>query len=320
MSMPLLLAVLGASLGLAASFAASAWQRHRQGGRAALRLAHLVGHQKAGPLERLPAADNALFADEAAGRAARARDWLRNRARRIGGTGKLAMIGAIVLVSAAVSAGLVHTLAPFGPRLNALALIVPPLAVGWILVSQFRRRWQIAFLNGFADAIDLVIRAVRSGIPVSEAIRTAGQEIEDPVRTEFRAISDALDLGIDLKDALRQAAIRIDLADFDFLVTALILQRETGGTLAETLENLSSVLRRRKELRLKVKAMTAEGRMSAVIIGCIPLVAAAGMSFFAPDHMRLLLQPGGGRTMLGCGIGFLLSGVTVIHFLTRVRP
>ncbi|WP_051328773.1 type II secretion system F family protein [Geminicoccus roseus] len=253
--------------------------------------------------------------------------WLERLRQRIGqhavGIGGLPMIWlvAVVVIATFILSLLTLNFLDASGSVVAISLtMLCPLLAGTLLHGQLKRRWQLAFLNGFADAIELVIRASRSGIPISEAIRVAGQEIADPVRSEFRLISNALDLGIDLKDALRTAASRVCLPDFDFLVTALILQRETGGQLAETLENLATILRRRKELRLKIKAMTAEGRMSAVVVGAIPLVAAAAMYFLDPGHIERLLVPGAGRSMLYVGIGLLAAGIAIIHFLTRVRP
>jgi tight adherence protein B len=185
---------------------------------------------------------------------------------------------------------------------------------------QLKRRWQIAFLNNLADAIDLMVRAVRSGIPVAEAIRTAGREINEPVRSEFQRIADSIDLGIDLKEALRAAADRIRLPDFDFLVVALIIQRETGGQLAETMEGLSLILRRRKELRMKIRAMTAEGRMSAFIVSAMPIAAGTGMYLMDPDHVGRLFEPGTGQTMLYSAVTLMGVGIAVVFQMTKVKP
>ena len=185
---------------------------------------------------------------------------------------------------------------------------------------QLKRRWQITFLDNLADAIDLVVRAVRSGIPVSEAIRVAGKEINEPVRTEFQQIADSIDLGIELKDALRTAAERIRLPDFDFFVVTLVIQRETGGQLAETLEGLSVVLRRRKELRMKIRAMTAEGRMSATIVAAMPIAAGLGMYLMDPDHIGRLFEPGTGQTMFYGALGLMGLGIAVTFQMTKVKP
>ena len=211
----------------------------------------------------------------------------------------------------------------------AVAGLDPPtallagLAVGAIAavlaLRELDRRWQIAFLENFNDAIELIIRAVRSGIPVNEAIRQAGSEVNEPVMGEFRRIADSIDLGVDMRDALRQAADRVALADFDFFVVCLVLQRETGGQLTDTLEGLTHILRRRKEIRLKVRSLTAEGRMTAMIVGALPVVVAALMYLLDPDHILRLTEPGLGRGMLYYGLGSMAVGVFVINQLTRVE-
>jgi tight adherence protein B len=193
------------------------------------------------------------------------------------------------------------------------------LAVAVLALRELDRRWQIAFLENFNDAIDLIIRAVRSGIPVNEAIRQAGNEVNEPVMSEFRRIADSIDLGVDMRDALRQAADRVALSDFDFFVVCLVLQRETGGQLTETLEGLTHILRRRKEIRLKVRALTAEGRMTAMIVGALPVVVAGLMYMLDPDHIMRLTEPGLGRGMLYYGLGSMAVGVLVINQLTRVE-
>lgn len=318
MSTALLLAGLGALLGFAVACAASAW--HGRQPRAAQRLQPYLGRSRVMPARTGAQVAVDLFAAESAGIIGRWRDAVVRQSVRIGGMQAIWMLGLVAGLTFLGALWLLCIVQPYGIAIGAVFASGAAVLVVLALHSQLNRRWQIAFLNVFADAIDLVIRAVQSGIPVSDAIRTVGREVEEPVRSEFRAISDALDLGIDLPDALRRAADRIRLPDFDFLVTALVLQRETGGSLADILQGLSAILRRRKELRLKIKAVTAEGRMSAKIVGAIPLVAAGAMYAFDPDQIGRLLEPGGGRTMLYCAIGFLAAGMTTVHFMTRVRP
>ena len=287
--------------------------------RAALRLKTIIVRGSAENAQS-PSNTPSLFLGNRSSYLITANLFVRSNIERIGGTRQSINILLLMAVFAFLAIWFVMTLDPFPPVLNVAFVLVCPSMAGFLLFNVLRRRWEIRFLNGFAEAIELVIRAFRSGIPVSEAIRVAGREISDPVRSEFRTISDALDLGIDLKDAMRAAADRVRLPDFDFLVTALVLQRETGGQLAETLENLSTILRKRKELRLKIKAITAEGRMSAIIVGMIPIVATLAMYFLDPHHIERLFVPGSGRTMLYCGVAFLAAGIAVTHLLTRIRP
>jgi Flp pilus assembly protein TadB len=223
--------------------------------------------------------------------------------------------GSLALVAAAGFAAL----AGLAPATALLAGLAVGVVAAVLALRELDRRWQVAFLENFNDAIELIIRAVRSGIPVNEAIRQAGSEVNEPVMSEFRRIADSIDLGVDMRDALRQAADRVALPDFDFFVVCLVLQRETGGQLTDTLEGLTHILRRRKEIRLKVRSLTAEGRMTAMIVGALPIVVAGMMYMLDPDHIMRLTQPGLGRAMLYYGLGSMAVGIFVINQLTRVE-
>ncbi len=120
------------------------------------------------------------------------------------------------------------------------------------LVARFRQR----FLDGFPALIDLIVRAVRAGVPVTHVIHSASSEVNEPLRTEFRIMGDSLQVGLDLEEVLAVAVERIGIADFSFFCVCLLLQRETGGQLGETLENLSGIVRTRREIRQKTKALT----------------------------------------------------------------
>ena len=124
----------------------------------------------------------------------------------------------------------------------------------------------------FPDALDLVRRGVKAGLPVNEALAVAGREIADPVGSEFRRALDQVQIGVQMIDALQQTSDRVRVADFRFLVVALALQQKTGGSLAETLGNLSGVIRARKALRLKARALSAEAKASAAVLAVLPFV------------------------------------------------
>ncbi|WP_148294242.1 type II secretion system F family protein [Azospirillum sp. B506] len=202
--------------------------------------------------------------------------------------------------------------------LVALALAVAAAPVGGrMTLHSLAARRRRAFLEGLPDAIDLIVRSVRAGIPVTAAMTLVGQEVQEPVRGEFKRLSDAVAIGIDLKEALDRAAERISLPDFDFFVICLMIQRETGGQLAETLQNLSDILRRRKDLRRKQRALTAEGRVSAKIVAAIPFVAGFGLFVLNPAYARKLIDdPTGNRMLLAASVALGL-GLLVIARMTR---
>lgn len=148
-----------------------------------------------------------------------------------------------------------------------VGLLLPHLAV-----SRMMKKRTDKFTRLFPDAIELMVRGLRSGLPVTETIKNCGTEIDDPVGIEFRRMSDNIRLGKTLDEALWDASKVLDTPDFKFFVISLAVQKETGGNLAETLGNLADILRKRTQMKLKIKAMSAEGRASAIIVGSLPFV------------------------------------------------
>lgn len=149
----------------------------------------------------------------------------------------------------------------------AVSIAGPHMIVGRMIDKRLNN-----FTSLFPEAIDLIVRGLRSGLPVNESMNTVGREIEDPVGVEFRTVGDAMRLGQTLDEALWAAAKRVDTPDFKFFVISLSVQKETGGNLAETLENLSDILRRRQQMKLKIRALSSEGRASAYIVGALPFI------------------------------------------------
>jgi tight adherence protein B len=148
-----------------------------------------------------------------------------------------------------------------------VGLLLPHLAI-----SRMMKKRMLTFNHIFPDAIELMVRGLKSGLPVTETIKNCGTEIDDPVGIEFRSMSDNIRLGKTLDEALWDAAKVLDTPDFKFFVISLSVQKETGGNLAETLSNLADILRKRLQMKLKIKAMSAEGRASAIIVGSLPFV------------------------------------------------
>src|SRR6202030_1817355 len=151
---------------------------------------------------------------------------------------------------------------------GGMAAVVAPV----VLLRVAQSRYQNLFLDVFPDALDLIGRGVKAGLPVNEALRVAGHEIADPVGSELRRAVDQVQIGVQMIDALQETADRVRVADFRFLVVALSLQSKTGGSLAETLANLSKVIRARKALRLKARALSSEAKASAAVLAVLPFV------------------------------------------------
>ena len=178
-------------------------------------------------------------------------------------------------------------------------------------------RYQRQFLDAFPDAIDLIVRAVKAGLPALDAIDLAAREVAFPVGTEFQKVLDDTRIGVPMADALSHAADRIRVPDFRFFVASIVLQRRTGGGLAETLVNLSTLIRQRRTLRLKARALTAESKASATLISIMPFVSGAGLYLVKPDMMSLLFVDHRGRFMLGVAIVSLLLGIATMSAIIR---
>lgn len=227
--------------------------------------------------------------------------------------GRFAVICALVALSIAIVA-FMKGVAPLGAILLGLlwGLWFPYLYVG-MKVKQRQAR----FSKLFPEAIGLIVRGLKAGLPVTETMLVVGREVSDPVGEEFRRVSDQIRLGQPIEEALWALARKLDLAEFNFLVITLSVQRETGGNLAETLENLEEILRKRQQMRLKVKAMSSEAKASAGIIGSLPFVMSAILFFVSHDYIMSLFTSGLGHIMLAGGIISMLMGVFVMAQMIR---
>lgn len=228
----------------------------------------------------------------------------------------LVTVALLVFVVVALSQFLFLTIRPELTLLISLACSVGSMALAYRMMLS---RYRVRFLGVFPDALDLIIRAVRAGVPVAHAIRTAGDELEEPVASQFRIMGDALRVGIDMQDVMDEAVTRIDIPDFTFFTVCLSLQRETGGHLSETLENLAGIIRARRELRLKTRALTAEGRLASKVIAAVPFAILGTLSLASPGYMDVMLQSETGRMMLWVSAGLLVSGLLIIRKISTLE-
>lgn len=204
--------------------------------------------------------------------------------------------------------------------LLGVALAPAPAAIGGVIgFTLMVRRYRNRFLNAFPDALDLIIRAVRAGVPVVHAIMTAGKELPYPVGREFRLMGDALRLGMDQMDVMDTASKRIGVPDFRYFVVCLQLQRETGGPLADTLENLSNIIRARRELRLKTRALTAQGRAASKIIAMVPLVVMGALKLVGPDYVNVLFETPVGQRILAIAGTMVFVGLIIIARMSKLE-
>jgi tight adherence protein B len=239
---------------------------------------------------------------------------------RLAKTGYEISVGQYMLVT--VGASLVFTLpvmifSRFGWLANLLFGAALGVFLPHYLVGRIGRRRVARFNAVFPEAIDLIVRALRAGLPVTEAIINAGQEIGDPVGTEFRGIEAGMRLGRDLDSLLWDIAKRITMPEFRFFIIALNVQRETGGNLAETLNNLSEVLRRRRAMRAKARAMASEARASTMILGSLPVLVTVILMITSPSYISPMFTDIRGLLMLAVAVGMLLIGITIMIKMAR---
>ncbi len=179
---------------------------------------------------------------------------------------------------------------------------LPHFVIGKLITRRVNK-----FTSKFPDAIELMVRGLRSGLPVSETIGIVANEIPDPVGVEFRAVSDKMKLGRTMEAALQETADRLGTAEFQFFVISLQIQRETGGNLAETLSNLADVLRKRAGMKLKIRAMSSESKASAYIIGALPFIVFGLIWFINGQYMQnFFVDP---RLMIAGGVGMVWMSI-----------
>jgi tight adherence protein B len=182
----------------------------------------------------------------------------------------------------------------------------------WLL-GFLRRRRQNVFLNDFADAIDVMVRGLKAGLPVSDAMKIIAAESGAPVGPEFSEVVEGQRIGITIDQGIERMYERIPLAEVNFLAIVMAIQQKTGGNLSEALGNLSKVLRDRKKMKAKIRAISQEAKSSAAIIGALPFVIMGGLTVLNPTYLNPLFYTSVGNMLLiGCGL-WMLTGVLVIR-------
>ena len=239
---------------------------------------------------------------------------------RLARTGKEISLGVYVLfslVTAGFSLLVIQNFVGLPLALSLLAglllgVVLPHLFIGFMIKRRKKK-----FLGNFPDAIDVLIRGLKAGLPAAESMRIVGAEMGGPVAQEFTRITDGLKMGGEFDDILWSAAERIELPEFNFFVITLTIQRETGGNLGETLENLSDMLRKRRQVKLKVKALSSEAKASAIIIGSLPFALFGILYLLNQEYVMTLFTHPKGPWLIGIGFASLGTGVGVMAKLVR---
>lgn len=230
--------------------------------------------------------------------------------KRLEMTGKGWSVGQYGLVTLCLALVVTAALAIKGLPILLALLVGLAIGVGLphFMVGFFINRRVDKFTAKFPDAIELLVRGLRSGLPITETIGVVGAEVDGPVGEEFRSISDKMKIGRTLDQALQETADRLGTPEFQFFCITIAIQRETGGNLAETLANLADVLRKRAQMKLKIRAMSSESKASAYIIGSLPFIVFMLIWFISGEYMqkffideRLMIAGGGGIVWMSIG-------------------
>lgn len=193
-----------------------------------------------------------------------------------------------------------------------LALAVPHFTVGFLMNKRIKD-----FTTKFPEAIELLVRGLKSGLPVGETLSVVSREIPGPVGEEFKMVTEKIKIGKTMEDALQDTADRLGTPEFQFFVITLAIQRETGGNLAETLSNLADVLRKRAQMKLKIRAMSSESKASAYIVGSLPFVVFGLVWSVNPKYLggffyepRLMIAGVIGMVWMAIGVAIMAKMVS----------
>lgn len=223
------------------------------------------------------------------------------------------LLTALVLIAFVAAAFAAQLIGPAG----WLALPVLATMLARMVFGFYGHRRQMRLYEQMPDALAMIVRAVRAGLPVTEALRSVGQEAAAPTAAEFMRLSNDLAVGISLQDALVAMAERTGLQEYRFFAVALALQGQTGGNLAETLENLADVVRKRVALRARGFALAAEARMTAGVLISLPFITGGALAFMAPAYIAVLFTNPQGQKMLLLGIVLLGLGIATMRTMIR---
>ncbi|MEO0392871.1 MAG: type II secretion system F family protein [Pseudomonadota bacterium] len=223
------------------------------------------------------------------------------------------LAGLLALVAAALA-----LLFKQGPMMLLLVAVVTGLGLPMLVLAFLGRRRQKQFLTNLPDALDVMVRGLKAGLPVNEALAMIGREFKGPIAREFAIVTDEQAAGFSLGDALERCAKRMPLPEMNMLAIAIAIQAQTGGSLSETLQNLSDVIRARFKLKRKVSAMTSEAKASAGIIGSLPFLLSATIVVVAPEYMNPMFDTLLGNMLATGAFIWMMMGIGVmikmIHF------
>ena len=195
------------------------------------------------------------------------------------------------------------------------------LAAAYLLprmwVKRKRKKYQSLFLDELPNAVEAIVRGVKTGLPLNDSIRVVAKDAKEPVRSEFGRVLDQQAFGMSMSEAVGVLLDRVPLAEVNFFVVVITVQQQSGGNLSEALSNLAKVLRNRKKMKQKIKAMSSEAKASASIIGSLPFVVGTLVSVVSPAYLGPLFFTPLGQIWLGVGVFMLALGIFVMNRMVQ---
>ena len=196
--------------------------------------------------------------------------------------------------------------------ISVFVLLIGTFGLPNIAIKQMAKSRQKKFTQNFANALDIMVRGVKSGLPVGECLKIIARETEDPIAQSFQLLVEGQNIVIALQEQLERGVERMPTAEFKFFTIVLLIQQQTGGNMADTLEGLSSILRERKNMREKVKALSSEAKASTAIIGSLPFCVAGMIALINPDYIGILFTETIGIAMLVGGLCWMGIGIFIM--------
>ena len=196
--------------------------------------------------------------------------------------------------------------------LAMLVGVMGTIGLPQLVLARLRVRRKNKFVANFPNAIDIIVRGIKAGLPLGDTIRIASTESEEPVKSEFRRIVESLSLGLTLPEAVERMAKRVPITETNFFSIAIAIQGKSGGNLSEAIGNLSRVLRERKKMRGKISAMSMEAKASAVIIGAVPFLVVGALYVSSPHYVSLLWTTSHGRMISIIALCWMTIGVAMM--------
>lgn len=236
--------------------------------------------------------------------------------------GMATKVDSLFLIGLAVFAGSLLSLS-YMKMGNFLEILVASVAAGYfvgytIINGKIKNRAK-KFVAQFPDALDTIVRSVRSGFPVNAAVNMVHESMDAPISEEFKLVSDEVHHGSTLVDALGRLSDRMQLEDVRFFAVVLTLQQEVGGNLAETLSNLSDLIRKRRMMKLKIHALASEGRSTGWVLGLLPVLVAGGIQLMNPEFLAPLWYTSSGHFVIGMAVASIAIGVLIVRKMSNME-